>query len=149
MTNADTVLIEWDAKFELGIPVIDAQHKKLLSLCNSLYGDLMRIQSGGAADWHDSLKGALHECADYVFVHFRDEERLMQAAAYTNFTAHKQQHDIFIKKILETVRRFNSITVSETLQFVRFLYEWILVHIAHEDKQYVQQILDYYRKTRQ
>jgi len=141
--------IEWNDSYILGIPEIDAQHKKLLSLCNSLYGDLMRVQSGSAGDWHDSLKGALHECADYVFIHFRDEELLMRAAGYTNFTAHKQQHDMFTKKILETVQRFDAITISETLQFVRFLYEWILVHIAHEDKQYVQQILDYYRKTRQ
>ena len=34
--------IKWEKRFELGIPVIDAQHKRLVELCNDLYLTIVR-----------------------------------------------------------------------------------------------------------
>ena len=138
--------ISWDPKFELGIPVIDSQHKKLVDLCNRLYEDLMKNKDKDG--WQASLSGTLKECVEYVRTHFHDEEVIMRAAEYENFAAHKRAHEYFIHKILNTTHEFDKATFSTALQFVRFLYDWILGHIAHEDKLYVKRILEYYRERK-
>lgn len=40
--------IKWEKRFELGIPVLDKQHKMLVSLCNELYFSIMEHRSAGA-----------------------------------------------------------------------------------------------------
>ena len=138
--------ISWDPKFELGIPVIDSQHKKLVDLCNRLYEDLMKNKDKDG--WQMSLSGTLKECVEYVRTHFHDEEVIMRAAEYENFASHKRSHEDFIHKILNTTHEFDKATFSTALQFVRFLYDWVLGHIAHEDKLYVKRILEYYRERK-
>ena len=138
--------IAWDPKFELGIPVIDSQHKKLVDLCNRLYEDLMKNKDKDG--WQMSLSGTLKECVEYVRTHFHDEEVIMRAAEYENFASHKRSHEDFIHKILNTTHEFDKATFSTALQFVRFLYDWVLGHIAHEDKLYVKRILEYYRERK-
>lgn len=141
--------IVWDKSLELGIPAIDAQHKKLVALCNSLHESLMRVKSGETNDWRDPFKDALQDAANYVVTHFKSEEVLMKAAGYTSYDAHKHSHDVFTAKVLESVRNFNDTSLSDAFQFVRFLYEWILTHVAREDKFYVRQIMAYCQRMRQ
>lgn len=140
--------VEWSPKFELGIPVIDEQHKKLVSLCNTFYQELMKNKAIGIPAWESSLTTALKECVDYVKIHFRDEEKLLIAANYTDYEKHKRDHEEFIQKILETSRDFDKATFTTAFHFVKFLYDWILGHIAHEDKLYVKQLLDFYRSRK-
>lgn len=141
--------IKWDPKLELGIPVIDDQHKKLVVLCNNLYQGILRTKESSVASWQDSLRGTLKECADYVMVHFRDEEKILQVVGYSDFANHKAQHETYTKKILETVQNFNNITISDAIQFVKFLYDWIMSHIAYTDKLYVKAVQEYYAKRQQ
>ena len=141
--------IVWDKSLELGIPAIDAQHKKLVALCNSLNESLMNVKSGETKDWQEPFKEALQDAANYVVTHFKSEEVLMKAAHYTSYEEHKHSHDVFTAKVLESVRTFNDASLSDAFQFVRFLYEWILTHVAREDKFYVHQVMAYCRKVQQ
>ncbi len=143
MENFNSDYIKWDAKFELGIPAIDDQHKKLVLLCNNLYKEIMKSRSGDKIEWEESIKGALKEGADYVQKHFHDEEVLMTAAEYGDFSIHKKEHQEFAKKVLDTVNLFPNITFSDALKFVKFLYDWILSHIAHYDRLFVKSVVDY------
>ena len=105
-TEETTKFISWDSKFELGIPVIDAQHKTLVSLCNDLYQQLIKNRQTSSSEWQVAFKFALKECANYVVTHFRDEEKLMQAANYSRYKEHKKEHDMFTKKVLDDVAHF-------------------------------------------
>lgn len=140
--------IQWNSKFETGIPTIDAQHKKLVALCNNLHAAIMKNSSESGLKWEDSLASALHECTDYVQTHFHDEEILMKAAGYSGYEKHKKEHEAFTRKILETAQKFNSISVISALQFVKFLYDWILSHIAHEDMLFAKPVLEYYEANK-
>ena len=102
-----------------------------------------RKNSGGG--WEQSLIDALQECTDYVQTHFHDEEVLMKAARYEGYAKHKKEHDMFTKKILDVVQNFGSVSITSALQFVKFLYDWILSHIAHEDKLIAKPVIEYYR----
>lgn len=141
--------INWDPKFELGIPTIDKQHKKLVFLCNNLYKEIMNNRSGDTIEWESPMKSALKECADYVQSHFHDEEVLMGAVGYDGLSTHKKEHQDFAKKVLDTVQLFPDVTFNDALKFVRFLYDWILSHIAHYDKLFVKAVLEYYKQHRE
>ena len=93
--------------------------------------------------WQTALAGTLKECVNYVATHFSSEEKLMKLVSYEKFSEHKNKHDEFTKKVLETAKGFNSMDFSDAIKFCKFLYEWILSHIAHEDKLYVKKVLEY------
>lgn len=133
-------LIRWDSKFEIGIPAVDSQHKKLFMLCNSLHIALNNKSLD--ASWEDEFVYVLKECVEYVKVHFRSEEILMQTAGFDGYKEHKKIHDAFIQKVLEFSHEENY-TIETAFKLLRFLYEWILSHIAYDDKLFVRSVLEY------
>lgn len=140
--------IRWNKKFELGIPAIDEEHKRLVALCDELHSKIMKSGKGDGGGWEESLVHALHVCTEYVQTHFRHEEILMKACGYENFERHKKEHEAFTKKVLETAAEFNQASVISALQFVKFLYDWILSHIAHEDQLIARPVIEYYNRRK-
>lgn len=137
--NNNSNLIVWDSKFETGIKFIDDEHKTLVELCNSAYK--LILSNKDKDSWHDVVRSTIKECADYCKKHFSDEERLMKVINYGNFEAHKKRHEEFIIKVVDTSKGFDSMTVADAIKFIKFLYDWILAHIAHEDTQYIKEAL--------
>ena len=140
------IYITWEKKFELGIPVIDEQHKRLVQPCNHLYTEIVGQQTesrAGNLNWQIAFSSALRETVDYVQTHFRDEEKLLSAIGYPAFTQHKAQHQQFVAKITEMLSDFQHIESQDAINFLHFLYNWILEHIAVEDKQYVSAVIAY------
>ena len=146
MSEQNENLIVWDKKFELGIPTIDAQHERLVELCNNLYQGIIRQKNSGNAAWQSALSDTLRETVDYILVHFRDEEKLLAAIGYEQINEHKQQHQEFVAKTTETIANFDKATFQTAFDFVKFLYEWVLRHIAYEDKLYVKPVKEYMKK---
>ena len=60
--------IQWGPDLELGIPLLDAQHRSLVSLANRLYLEHKKGKRGMEA------KRAVSELFAYSNTHFRDEE---------------------------------------------------------------------------
>lgn len=142
--NENNDFIKWEKKFELGIPVIDNQHKQLVHLCNDLYQAVIRNKYRATTPgWHEALADALRETVNYVKTHFSDEEKLLTAVGYSGLDQQKAQHRDFTNKITENLKNFNKATFQDAMNFVRFLYDWILQHIAISDKQYVPAVLEY------
>lgn len=145
--TSDKDLINWDPKFSIGIPLIDEQHKHLVELCNKLYTEIMESRSkygnNNNAKWQIALAGTLKECVNYVATHFSSEEKLMKLVGYEQFAEHKNRHDEFTKKVLEISAGFNSMNFSDSIKFCKFLYDWVLSHIAHEDKLFVKKVIEY------
>lgn len=143
--------IVWDNKFSIGIPVIDEQHKNLVQLTNDYYQAVMATRGDleFKKQLQDNVSAALKTCVEYVQTHFSAEEKLMIAANYPDYKKHKQQHVEFSTKVLETAKNFSNINFTDALNFAKFLYEWVLSHIAHEDKLFVKCVLDYYKSTKQ
>lgn len=131
-------LINWEERYTLGIPVIDEEHKRLVELCNNLYKSILSVQKNSSEERKEAVKNALRECADYTQTHFKNEEKLMQLCKFSGFDAHKKEHNEFIKKILEKIQDFDHENFVSSLQFVKFLYDWILYHIAYTDTLYVK-----------
>lgn len=136
-------IITWENRFAIGIPVIDADHKKLVELCNNLYKTILAASEEDSLQRREAVKTALKECVSYVQIHFANEEKLMKLCNYKDFDNHKNCHTSFAKQVLEKVQNFDKETYSSSLDFVKFLYDWVLSHIAYTDTLYVKDLKEY------
>ncbi|HAA38126.1 MAG TPA: hemerythrin [Firmicutes bacterium] len=132
----------WKDKYELGVAVIDAQHKELFKRVESFLHVLRAKDS-----WEEKIP-ALNETLEfmkrYVVEHFRDEEDYQQSINYPGYKAHKQIHDDMVNYVLEVSQQYEQANNSEHLmqQFGGRLLAWLINHVAAED----QLIADYANK---
>jgi hemerythrin len=129
--------VEWDDRYSVGIPLIDDQHKHLIELTNGLYACCIGRGEDVQACFRDAIRGAV----DYVKYHFAAEEKILENVKYPGIAAHKKEHESFVVKILAEVKDFEEGKKFVPNIFVRFLRDWILAHIAVEDKKYAGFIL--------
>jgi hemerythrin len=130
-------IVEWDESYSLGIPIIDQQHKKLIAMTNTLYRGCLSGDDTARAYFMRTI----HDAVDYVQYHFTTEEKLLRRIGYPEFAAHKKEHEDFVRKIIEDVQAFSSGKRFVPNNFVRFLRDWVLTHIALSDKLYARYLL--------
>ena len=125
--------ISWSPQFDIGIEVIDAQHRKIVDYINML------------ADMDDSstqsteMKDLLHLLLDYTYSHFAFEEALMEEAGYEFFIDHQKSHLAFKDKVDELLRIFQTgENVSE--QVGEMLKNWLIHHIQDDDQSYASTV---------
>ncbi|GHU08917.1 hemerythrin [Spirochaetia bacterium] len=134
--SAGAVFVEWDPRYALGISLIDEQHQELIRLTNELYNSCLL----GDDLLKDAFSRAVKGTVDYVKYHFSAEEKLLENARYPDLEGHKKLHAAFVKQILDDVINFETGKKFVPNTFVRFLKDWILSHIAVEDKKYAEYI---------
>lgn len=120
--------IIWDDSNNLGIPIIDEQHRGIVATINSFH---YFIQAGSGLD---GLKPTLNILEHYTNIHFKTEEKLMNEAGYPNLADHIELREKLMKKTKEIAREATSLSEPEIA--LKFLKEWWLGHINKEDKQY-------------
>ncbi|MHC6203614.1 bacteriohemerythrin [Breznakiellaceae bacterium SP9] len=135
--SADMPFVEWEDRLNTGIPLIDTQHEELLDLTNELYEACQDGKDAASALFKEAIK----KTVDYVKFHFDAEQKILERIKYPDYAAHKAQHDVFVKKVLENVKGYEQGKNFVPNTFVRFLKEWVLTHIAVEDKKYADYIL--------
>jgi hemerythrin len=123
-------LIEWAPTLSVGVAEIDTQHKKWIGIINKL-NDAMKERKTG-----EVLENILKEMKEYVAVHFSAEENLMQKAGYSDFLAHKNIHNGYLKNIDVMIEEFKSGKVLMSLSVMNSLRDWLTTHIQIQDKKY-------------
>ncbi|MDR1025219.1 MAG: bacteriohemerythrin [Treponema sp.] len=144
MSDEPGVFVEWDDRYSVGIPLIDEQHKELIRLTNELYQGCLTGDDEAREFFFNAARGA----TDYVKYHFSAEERMMENIKYPYLAEHRRRHEDFIIKVLEDVKSFQGGRKFVPNNFVRFLRDWILSHIAIEDTRYARYIMELKRQGR-
>jgi len=127
----------WDQRFETGIPLVDAQHRKLVDITNQFGGLLLQ----GSAIPEATLQDFFHQLATYGRQHFADEEALMEKFAVDprHRNLHIVQHQQFVQQLVSLWRSRAAMQhPAETLH--GFLAAWLTVHILGEDLAMARQI---------
>lgn len=117
--------IVWNERFSVGVPAMDEQHKRLISLINALRTS---CDTGIA---FDTIMGMF----DYAAVHFQAEESLLRKAGYSELPAQVREHRLFLDKAV-TFSRQNLGDPRTCEDIVVFLRTWLLNHILQEDMKY-------------
>ena len=126
----------WTPDLELGIPLIDGQHRKLVDHLSAVR---TAVASGKPA------REVLHAMAfleDYTAEHFRTEERYMDQHGYPDVEAHRQAHAAFRANVARAVqavdRRQGRGEAVDLVQ--RMLISWYVRHIRGTDQKYVDHV---------
>jgi hemerythrin len=125
-------LIAWKDAYSVGIPTIDAQHQELINLTDCLNQACI----SGTETGRVYFKKVMHDLVQYVTFHFSAEEKIMERIGFPGLAEHKKEHEQFVKKVLEEVKNFESGKAIVPNIFVRYLWDWILTHIAKTDQKY-------------
>ena len=122
-------IVIWQKSYSVNIPLIDAQHIELVDLTNKLYRSCLKDRDSSK----EVFMQVLHRAVGYVGYHFSTEEKVMERVSYPAFAAHKQEHSDFVREVLKTVDDLNKGSYVNPLNFVKYLKDWILTHIAVSD----------------
>ena len=129
--------IEWDTRFKIGIPLIDKQHERLVQLTNNLYLACL----DGRERAHEHFIETAKEVVNYINYHFTTEEKMMLLFEYPGYPDHRIEHQRFVKDVLAQIQSFSTQKNLAPNRFIQFLKEWILSHIAVNDKATAEYIL--------
>ena len=125
-------LVTWSQTFSVGVKLIDDQHKGLMELVNDMFNHV----TGNDEEERAYFTSIIQKAVQYVKVHFDTEEKIMIQTNFPGYLEHKKAHDSFVLTVVEQIKNFEAgkrLTLSD---FIKFLKEWILTHIAIMDKQY-------------
>jgi methyl-accepting chemotaxis protein len=123
-------LIRWDASIQMGIRVVDTQHRRLVDLINKL-NRAMKLRKGRQA-----MTAVLTELVDYTKQHFGDEEKLMRQYDYEEIGDHEGQHKHFVAKMTDLHQQVGRGNSMVTMDLMDFLKDWLVNHIKGTDKKY-------------
>jgi hemerythrin-like metal-binding protein len=126
--------LDWGPSYQLGIPLIDEQHRRLFALFNTL---LLAMKSGkGKA----VLVETLASLAAYTREHFADEERLLKQSAYPELAEHQRAHGVLLRKVDELVEGSRKGEFM-TIEVLNFVARWLAHHIGEIDRAYVPYVV--------
>lgn len=121
--------LSWTEDLKIGLETIDREHKDIFEEFDRLYA-LMR--SGGG---HDFYKMVLNFLVEYISAHLKNEEALMASINYDDLDNHKEKHDFFKDKVIETEakHRVSKISNHDLIELNLMLQSWLRNHILKED----------------
>ena len=130
--------LQWEQKYEFGIPEVDEQHKKWLSILNKFYDSM------GNGDLNNKMKSLVAEALDYTVYHFNEEEKLMEKMKFPHLNEQKRMHKEIVnmlsafKKDIENKKTIISMSITNEMK------KWFKEHILLEDMKYAE----YYKKSK-
>lgn len=124
---------EWTPDLELGIEVIDAQHRRIVDYINDLTDAVDNENVETVFDVMACLR-------DYTLDHFTFEEQLMEKAGYGLLKPHHLLHQRFEDKVIHMTDDLTSGSdpFSVAIRARHSLKTWLIQHISHEDQDYVE-----------
>jgi len=124
------MFMEWNKKYELGIDVVDEQHKALFELVNTLHDSVVR------GDEQHALAEILDELVEYTVEHFETEERKFEYYKYPKIEEHKKEHDDLVKQVVDLQTKFDNHDVTITYEVLDFLNDWLKEHTTNSDYEF-------------
>jgi len=94
--------------------------------------DAARAQGQGKPAFAEALDGLL----DYVKIHFKAEEQLMQEHGFPDYADHRNAHINMTIKVAELQRIKDKYRESDISDLIAFLTQWLMGHIMGVDKKY-------------
>ncbi len=124
----------WKDKYELGVPLIDEQHKELFRRVEVF---IQTVRSSAA--WDEKI-GKVNETLEfmkvYVVEHFNAEEGYQRSIEYPGYDMHKKIHDGMVSYGLSVSEEYEKSGCVEKLmlQFAGKLLAWLINHVAADDQ---------------
>lgn len=123
------MLIEWTDDLSVGSETIDEEHKTLIGVVNQLHE---AIEKGSDRRTIGDLLGRL---AEFVAIHFAEEEQIMRRVRYPGIDQHIQHHGALLDQLGELFHQFEVGNIDVTPRTTEFLSDWVLIHLKSQDRE--------------
>lgn len=121
----------WQDRFNIGVEVIDREHKKLFNVLNKLFAFGKEEEK---SQW--VCQEAIKYFRDHALQHFSEEEEYMQSINYAGFETHKHIHNNFREKTLPTLESElirTNYSMEAVEHFLGVCAGWLIGHTLIED----------------
>ena len=115
---------QFEKRFTVGVPEIDAQHGRLVNLVGNLIGMCSKRKKISDIDFAMMIKQNMY----FINFHINYEEKLMEETVYPGLDEHKNFDKVFFKDFLKQIRAFESRDNFKPEDLPDFLYEWLNSH---------------------
>ncbi len=120
------ILIVWKPEYNLGISIIDEQHRGIVTTINSLFY-AMQNKHG-----ENVLKSVINMVTEYTHIHFQVEEDFLRKCNFPDFKKHLEWHDNLRQTLSNTGSK--SLWDRDPQKFLEFLKDWWIDHICEKDR---------------
>lgn len=124
--------LEWDKRYDIGVDVIDKDHKQLFSTMNKLY---KISEDPKKSEW--ACREGVKYLKNHTLEHFENEEVHMRSIAYEDYDIHKRLHDNFKNNTVPALEKeLEEMHYSEESikHFLGVCLGWIVAHTRMEDQ---------------
>ncbi|OAN44842.1 cyclic nucleotide-binding protein [Paramagnetospirillum marisnigri] len=121
------VLIKWHDEYSVGVQRIDAHHRRLFEIANSVL-DLMERRSP-----HADVAENMGLLCEYARFHFGEEEGLMIRYKYPDLPGHRSRHAKLMQQLEEMQESIAKGLGYSEVEILTFLQEWIVGHTLSDD----------------
>ena len=126
----DMEKITWDESLSVGVRVLDAQHKQIVMLVNTL------IEMSDTKVDSEIISDTLTKMTKYASDHFEREEQYMIEYGYPEYSIQKKQHQEFKRKTVDFCMETMAHKVTVPTEIFSYLKLWWTNHILQEDMKY-------------
>ncbi|MCW8952186.1 MAG: bacteriohemerythrin, partial [Rhodospirillales bacterium] len=128
--------IEWVDNFEIGIEILDEDHRQLVDIVNRLSG-LLSSAAGNA-----SLGDLIDEAVAYMEGHFTREEAAMAQYCYPDLEKHRAAHEKGLAGMRKLQTEFRGGAALEPARVLHFLHNWLINHFLGADAAFKRHLLE-------
>ena len=122
----------WQDRFDIGVDVIDREHRKLFSIMNRL---LAFSEQEDKMQW--VCQEGLKYFKDHAMKHFAEEEVYMASISYKGYESHRRIHDNFRRNTLPALERElqqSNYSGDAISHFLSVCAGWLIGHTLTEDR---------------
>ena len=123
-------IMTWDEAWTVGNKELDAAHKKLVGMIESVF---VAIRTAQGVDY---IEGVVDELIQYAKYHFTREENLLREQGYERQEGQQREHKKLLDDVTEIGNRIKAESGSEGISddVYDFLKQWLVEHILGEDR---------------
>jgi len=122
----------WEDRFNIGVDIIDKEHRKLFSIMNRL---LAFSEQEGKSEW--VCQEGIKYFKDHATKHFSEEEVYMASISYKGYEVHRRVHDNFRQNLLPALEREllrTNYSEDAVNHFLSVCAGWLIGHTQIEDR---------------
>lgn len=122
----------WQERYNIGVKVIDKEHKKLFGIMNRM---MLARKQGEKGKW--VYQEGIKYFKEHATKHFAEEEAYMVSVEYYGYDMHRRLHDNFRRKTLPELERElqqNVYSDEAVNHFLGVCVGWLIGHTMTEDR---------------
>jgi hemerythrin len=119
--------LQWKPEYSVGIQSMDDEHREMIELINATYEKLTSDNDV------DQVEEYLGEILSTISMHFALEERIMRNAAYGEYQAHKDDHEVLLDRLRDLMDDYIDDPKDGANKLEKDLSAWFAGHFSTFD----------------